>query len=329
MDYSQKTRSIMSFTKDFSKGKYNTHHRLQRKEGQWESLQRSELIDSFLRPYPIDPIRCEMINGVGYIFDGVQRATTTYNYLTDKFRLNRSLPNVIIDGVEYEIAGKKFSQLAPEVQDKINLYEVNIYQFTDCTDYDIREMYRRQNNGRPLTATQKRTAIEAPDLSEIVFNIADHPVFEKLFSPSRIKSDAPRDCVREIFMLLESENDKDYLSFRRADIDTFVKEYTGDSIDSEKVDSIVKTLDELDCRVEKLNINATSVPMIIAAAVKVLTENKDFNTFVGKIQEFIDTYDTNEEYKAYCGSGTGNRENVEARWNYWNGLAAETPAKEV
>lgn len=69
--------------------------------------------------------------------------------------------------------------------------------------------------------------------------------------------------------------------------------------------------------------------MIIAAAVKVLTENKDFNTFVGKIQEFIDTYDTNEEYKAHCGAGTGNRENVEARWNYWKGLAAETPAKEV
>lgn len=329
MDYNQKTRSIMSFTKDFSKGKYNTNHRLQRKEGQWGSLQRSELIDSFLRPYPIDPIRCEMVNGVGYIFDGIQRATTIYNYLTDKFRLNRSLPNITIDGVEYNIAGKKFSQLPQEVQDRINLYEVNIYQFTDCTDYDIREMYRRQNNGRPLTSTQKRTAIEASDFSEIVFKIADHPVFEKLFSPFRIKSDAPRDCVREVFMLLESENGKDYLSFKKSDIDAFVKEYTGDNIDPEKVDNIVKALDELDCRIERVKINATSIPMLIAAAVKVISENRDFDDFVDKIQYFVDTYDTNEEYKAHCASGTCSRDNVEARWSYWKNLAAETKMSDV
>ena len=151
MDFTCKTRAVSSFAKDVSKQKYNMHHKLQRQEGQWSSLQRGELIDSLLRSYPIDPIRCEVKDdGINYVFDGVQRSTNICNFLADEYKLPRSLKPVTFDGVEYQIAGKKFSQLDEAVQDKIKSAEIQVYMFTGCTDEDIREMYRRQNNGKSL-----------------------------------------------------------------------------------------------------------------------------------------------------------------------------------
>ncbi len=49
---------------------------------------------------------------------------------------------------------KKYAQLDEAVQDKLNDYEMTIYVFTDCTGEDIREMFTRQNNGKPLNNTQ-------------------------------------------------------------------------------------------------------------------------------------------------------------------------------
>ena len=72
--------------------------------------------------------------------------------------------------------------------------------FTGCTDEDIREMYRRQNNGKSLSNTQKRTAIESDELSEIVFSLADHPFFTKVLGKNKLKKDVQRDYIREVLI---------------------------------------------------------------------------------------------------------------------------------
>ena len=316
MDYNCKTRTVSSFVRDVQKGKFDTNHRLQRKEGQWGSLQRSELIDSMCRSYPIDPIRCEVIDGIGHIFDGIQRTSNIRDFVHDKYRLNKALEPVTIDGVEYEIAGKKFSKLDQAVQDKILSYELQVYLFSDCTDADIREMYRRQNNGKQLTGTQKRTAIESDDFSKVVFALAEHDVFNQMLSKSRIKADSARDYIREVYMLLEGAT-----SFRRNDIDAFVKDYTGEKIDNTKAEKIAEALDHLiEYDIASYKLNASTIPMVIAAAVKVLEEHKDFDMFVERIERFSTTYEDNVEYKSFCGAGTGHRENVQARWDYWKNI---------
>lgn len=54
MDYVVKHQSAKNFTKDINKGKYSMKHKFQRQENQWSNRQKSLLIDSMLRPYPID-----------------------------------------------------------------------------------------------------------------------------------------------------------------------------------------------------------------------------------------------------------------------------------
>ena len=95
----------------------------------------------------------------------MQRSTTIVNFCKDGFKLKlpEYLNKIQIDNVCYEINGKKFSELDEAVQDKLNASEITIFNFTDCTEWDIKEMFRRQNNGKPLSNTQKRTAIESSE----------------------------------------------------------------------------------------------------------------------------------------------------------------------
>ena len=317
MDYTCRTRAVSSFVKDVSKHKYNMHHKLQRQEGQWSSLQRGELIDSLLRSYPIDPIRCEVKDdGINYVFDGVQRSTNICNFLADGYKLPRSLKSVTFDGVEYQIAGKKFSQLDEAVQDKIKSSEIQVYMFTGCTDDDIREMYRRQNNGKSLSNTQKRTAIESDELSEIVFSLADHPFFAKVLGKNKLKKDVQRDYIREVLMLTETNTENDFTSFTPKDIDKFVIWYA-DNINHDKIAIVKQSLDKLDAAFDELKINTLSIPMIIFSGYRVLKDQKSFTKLVAVINNFIEGYDSNEEYKQFCGGSTTSSAMVRGRLDYW------------
>lgn len=327
MDFSSKTRAVSSFAKEVKNGKFNMKHKLQRKEGQWSNLQRGELIDSLLRSYPIDHIRCEVKeDGIRYVFDGVQRSTNICNYVNDGYRLPRSLKPVVLDGVEYEIAGKKFSQLDEAVQDKIRTSEVTVYMFTGCTEEDIREMYRRQNNGKSLSNTQKRTAIESDAMSEIVFSLADHPFFDKILSPTQIKRDLPRDLVRECLMLINTNNENDFTSFRSGDINSFVTWFSDQlaqgNVSEDMAPLIQEALDKFDAEFEsKVEINSLSVPMMIYAGYRVLKDKQSFSRLVEKVNEFISSYDINEDYKQFCSEGTSGAEKVRGRFEYWKNIA--------
>lgn len=320
MDFTCKTRAVSSFAKDVSKGRYNMHHKLQRKEGQWSSSQRGELIDSLLRSYPIDPIRCEVKEDkINYVFDGVQRSTNICNFIEDGYKLPKTLKPVIIDDIVYEIGGKKFTQLDEAVQDKIKASEIQVYLFTGCTDEDIREMYRRQNNGKALSNTQKRTAVESDELSEVIFSLADHKFFEKVLSKTQLKRDVQRDIIREVLMLTETNTENDFTSFKSKDIDKFIIWYA-DNINAEKIELIHQALDKLNESFEKLNINTLSVPMIVFSGYRVLKDKKSFSKLVDTINNFVENYDNNEEYKQYCQGGTTAQSNVRGRLDYWRNI---------
>lgn len=320
MDYVVKRQSAKNFTKDIAKGKYSMKHKFQRKENQWGNRQKSLLIDSMLRPYPIDPIRCEVgSDDVRRIFDGVQRATTVRDFFKkDGFRLAKNLKPVTVDGEVYEIAGKKYAQLDEAVQDKLNDYEMTIYVFTDCTGEDIREMFTRQNNGKPLNNTQKRTAIESEKVSDIIFNLADHEFFEKVLTDAQYKKDVQRDLVRETLMLVNTDEENDFTSFRAKDIDSFVVWYA-ENINAADISTLTDVLDTLNTG-DTIKVKSTSIPMILYAGYKCLKDSKDFRKFSAAVDEFIENYDVNEEYKQLVQSGTTSSAGVKARLQYWNNV---------
>lgn len=323
MDFTSKKKMVKNFSKELKKGVYNIHHRLQRKEGMWNAKQKSLLIDSILRSYPIDPIRCEKDGETFRIFDGVQRSTTIKRFLSDEFKLGKDLQPVMIDGSEYEIAGKYFSDLDDAVKDKIESFELIIYTFTDCTDEDIRNMFLRQNNGKALSNTQKRTAIEPQVVSDIVFELASNEMFEKFLTERQTNNDVSRDIIREVLMIINSSEEHDFINFGAKTIDNFVLWYA-ENINNDDVDVLKQVMSEInDAFEEKVKLAYTSLPMILYSGYTVKKKGKDFAKFIESLKTFIEEYDTNDTYRAYLGGGTTKPQSINGRLDYWKAIVAD------
>ena len=322
-DLQIQTRALSSLLGDINKGKFNFNHPLQRKSGIWNRQSMSLLIDSAIRLYPIYPALVEETEiGEYAVIDGKQRLTIFASYANNEFALSKKISPIVIDGKTYELAGKRYKKLDEAVKERFNSRELQMYIMRDATEEDIREIFARINSSKGLTNTQRRTTIENDEFRNVVYSLTSHTIFEKVLSPAQRKKDLDRDMIRQTLMLISTDKEHDYTSFRNADINNFITLYQ-ENIDMSKIDTLKTALDNLDKNFEELKINSTSIPMIFFASYRVMKDKKSFAKLAVKIKEFIKTYDTNEEYKQYCTQGTGASCNVRGRLDYWRSIVRE------
>lgn len=323
-DLQIKTRALSSLLKDIQKGKFNFNHPLQRQSGQWNRAMMSKLIDTILRLYPVYPALVEDNGSNGYgVIDGKQRLTIFESYVNDGFSLSKTLLPIEIDGVQYEIAGKKFSKLDEVLKDRFLSREIQLYIMTDATEDDIREIFARINSSKGLSNTQKRTTVENEELAKIIFVLKSHPLFEKITTPNQRKKDEDKDIVRQTLMLLTAGKDYDFGSFRNDDINKFLVMYN-DNIDHDKIDLLKEAMDSLDTAFETLSVKKTTAPILLYSYYRVIKDKKDIQKWNEWVKKFLETYDTNEEYLKYCnGSGTASGEMVKGRLDYFRNALKE------
>lgn len=253
------------------------------------------------------------------IIDDIQRLSTIRDYLDNKFAFSKDMDDIIINGSIKNLSGLKFDKLDEETQRELLDAELYIYKLFDYTEKDIREMFRRQNAGKPLTNKLMRVVYESNELSDEVYSLIDHPFISKVTTPVQHKNGTDRDLIIQTLMLLVTSKDNNFTSFRTKDIDNFVINYADQYLD--KLKDISKSLDMLDeVFEEKVKIPITSIPMILYAVYEVLEKDKDFDALVEIIKEFLESYDSNDEYKQYVQSGTGSQENVSGRFQYWKNI---------
>lgn len=314
MDYTCRTRSLSSLTKDISNGNIQLTHKLQRKEGQWNSKQKSELIDSLLRKYPINPTYGVKENGKIGIIDGVQRLSTIRDFIDNKFTLGKFLERVKINNNEYEIAGKRFKKLDEKVQEELINAELQVYELIDCTDKEVREMFARQNSGKPLSNTNKRSVLENEKVSKSINTLASHNFFTKIVTKTQSKSDLEKDIVRQVLMIV---SDYEISSFRSNDIDKFVV-WLNDHIDDSILKQLTEALDKLDAAFpEFLKIKKLVAPLMIYGMYKAIIRKKSTQKYIIWLKKFIEQYDTNRDFLKYCESATASADMVKGRINYF------------
>lgn len=156
----------------------------------WEKHRMSELIWSIIMGYPIPPIyaeRGESVNDKVKIYDvmdGQQRNTTIYKYLKDEFALTRLRPIPYLDEngneCEIDISGKKFSELEEELQDIIQDATIVVKYYDNLDQSQKAEMFRRLNNGKPLS-TKSRTLASAKNIGSLL-DIGSHKLFEEMLT---------------------------------------------------------------------------------------------------------------------------------------------------
>ena len=318
MDYTCRTKTLQALNKGMEKGSILLSHKLQRPEGQWNRKQKTDLIDSLLRKYPINATYSIKEDGVLSVIDGVQRLSCVRDFIANKFALSKDMEPVAVNGEEKNLAGLKFSKLDEDTKDAILSAELQMYELTDCTEKDVREMFRRQNAGKPLNGKQLRIVHESDVFSEDVYSLATHPFMGKLMTNAQRKNGTDRDLIIQTLMLIETNQDHDYTSFRTKDIDIFVIEHSDSCID--KINILKETMDSFDKEFENIKIPVTSIPMVLYSGYSVKKNKKSFSKLVNIVNEFLNNYDSNEDYKKYVQSGTSSSENVKGRLDYWKNL---------
>ena len=319
MDYTCRTKTLQALNKAMEKGNILLSHKLQRPEGQWNRKQKTDLIDSLLRKYPINQAYGVKEDGIISIIDGVQRLSCIRDFIADKWSLSKDMEPVMINDEEKSLGGLKFSKLDEDVKDAILNSELQLYELIDCSEKDVREMFRRQNAGRPLNGKQLRVVYESDAFSEAVYSLATHPFMDKLMSKTQRKNGTDRDLIIQTFMLIETNNENEFVSFRTNDIDTFILDHS-ELVDSEKTEMLKNALDKFNENFDEVKIPVTSIPMVLYIGYRTLKDKKSFSKLVNSIQEFLTNYETNEEYKAFVQKGTTSAENVRGRFDYWRNV---------
>lgn len=325
MKTSSKERNLQWICNQYERGNISFSHKLQRPIGQWSPKMRSLLIHSLLSGFPVNPIYIVEERGIIYTLDGSQRTSTCIDYLNNEFALSKDTPTVIINSTvngeplskEYEIAGKKFKKLDPDVQAALIACGLEFCTISDYTDTEVKEMFRRQNTGKPLNGKLLRIVNESDEFSDVVYSLATHPFMDKIVTKAQRKNGTDRDLIIQTLMLMETNQEQDFTSFRTNDIDTFVAEYSN-SISQTKFDILKVAMDKFNEGFsDNIKVPVTSIPMVLYSGYRIQKDKKSFSNLIEIVKNFIVNYDTNEEYKQFVQSGTSSSENVRGRFNWW------------
>lgn len=323
MKSSNKERTLQWIVNQHKKGNISFSHKLQRPIGQWNPKTKSLLIHSILSGFPVNPIYTVEENGVIYTLDGSQRTSTCIGYVNNEFALHKDTPNVKICVVEngeriekeYVVAGKKFNKLDEEVQSTLLACGLTFCQLSEYSDQEVKEMFHRQNSGKPLSGKLIRITEQTDEFSDVIYLLANHPFMSKIISNSHRKNGSDREFIIQTFMLILTGNEENYACFSNKEINAFIKNNAEKCI--EKADALHNALDKLDESFNELKIPSTSIPMVLYSAYRVLKDKKSFTKLVDIINDFLNNYDTNSEYKKFVQSGTSSSENVRGRFDWW------------
>lgn len=141
-------------------------------------------------------------------------------------------------------------------------------------------------------------------------------------SKTQRKNGTDRDTIIQAMMLISSTQEQEFTSFRTKDIDVYVSDYADQYID--RADTLKEVLDKFDeLFVSSVKIPVTSIPQILYSGYRIVKDKKSFTRLVEKIVEFLAEYDSNEEYKQFILNGTGSKENVKERFDYWRKIVKE------
>lgn len=323
MKTSSKERTLQWICNQYKKGNISFSHKLQRPINQWNTRMKSLLLHSLLVGFPVNPIYTVENSGIIYTLDGSQRTSTCISYINNEFALSKDTPNITIISNEngesitktYEIAGKKFKKLDEEVQTTLLACSLEFCMLTEYTDDEVKEMFKRQNTSKPVGAKLLRIVHESDEFSDAVYSLANHPFMNKLVTPTQRKNGTDKDLIIQTFMLMLTNQENDFTSFRTKDIDAFIRDYSDMAL--EKADVLKDSMDKLDAAFEEIKIPVTSVPMVLYSSYRVTKDKKSFGKLVEIINEFLNGYDENEEYKQFVMSGTSGSEMVRGRFDWW------------
>ena len=296
----------------------------------WERHRMSELIWSIIMGYPIPPIYAERGGTdndkvkVYDVMDGQQRNTTIYKYLKDEFALTelKSIPYIDENGNEctIDISGRKFSELDEELQDIIKDATITVKYFDNLEQYQKAEMFRRLNNGKPLS-TKNRTLASAKNIEELL-DLGSHKLFEEMLTEKSRQNKNQAVIVMKVWTMLNK--DIEDVSFASKDFNPEIE--NAEMTDGEKfelvkvLDFVVNVHDELVGNKEKdvakklyTETHLVSLVPYVKGAIKNGINEAMFGEFLINFFKTENDTDVYTDYMEACSGGVARNASIVAR----------------
>lgn len=191
-----------------------------------------------------DEYGCE----VRYLIDGVQRMTTFEDFMNDGFAISKNTIDYMVDydGVVYEtrqtasgkfalkrdrkknlipildeegkiqrrvqsidVRGLKYSELPPELQEKISRYKVSVELKLECSDEDIQIEILDYNSGTKMNDAQIGKNRLGTEFARIVIDLSNHPFIKNKcgFTPDNRTKGVIDRAINETLMLVNFGTD--------------------------------------------------------------------------------------------------------------------------
>ncbi len=219
----------------------------------WDAELCSDLVHTlFVGAPPVPPIYAEKSNegktksrDIYDVLDGQQRCTALHNFVNDQFALV-NFPTIAIDDTEYELEGMKFSECPEEVQNAVLDYSMYVFVMSDLTQNEKTIVFRKLNAGKDLSTKAKNVAF-CGDL-DAVTELAKHPLFEKMLTPTGFKSKTYVGIIMKMYAILHAErdvNDKLELSFESKVMNKMFKDIKFSDNDKAELKSIMDYANEV------------------------------------------------------------------------------------
>ncbi len=313
-------------------GKIDFNHIIQRSYV-WERTRKSALIESMILGYPIPAVFAKrMDDGSGrrgsntyFIMDGKQRLSTVKEFLNDEFALSNLAPITYFDTeedkeVEIDISGMKFSELPDGLKDFLNTVTFAVTYFDNLTKEEERELFKRLNNGKPLS-TKNRTLASAKNIEELL-DLGSHKLFEEMLTEKSRQNKNQAVIVMKVWTMLNSEVED--VSFASKDFNPQIEEAEitdGEKLELVKVfDFIVGTHDELIENKEKdvakklyTETHLVSLIPYIKEAIENGISEAMFGEFLINFFKTENDTETYGEYMEACSGGVARNASIVAR----------------
>lgn len=314
--------SVKQFLGSIKKEKISFDYPIQRKGGQWDLLQKSELIHSIADDFPIPPFYSVPQEGVYMIMDGKQRLTTIRDFVNNEYALHKDTP--ALDSTNYdeviELAGKTYDELPEDVQFEILTRSLNLYKIEDASDEDIETMFYRLNNGTPLSKQQKAKAKIGIEWAEEIKFLTEHSVMQKAqFTEAQLRKADDETAIFQTMMLLDPNHELKSISSNH--VFDYVSEFKDTKeekmVIAKKVEEAMNYLDEAIDIKEKLLLKKVNFPSLLITALKAKDEGVHPLEFADWMEEFKkalkEKSDIPTDYKEFGGQGSIKRDKALGR----------------